>query len=169
MECEQVVFSGHAIQRMFQRGIGLDAVLAVVAQGETVAAYADDKPYRSRLLLGFVDAKPLHVVVAFDESMGACIVVTAYETSARTMGSGLQDKEESMSCVICRNGKTHNGHVTVTVQRGETTVILKRVPAEVCDNCAEYYLSSEVAAQVLERAESAVKSGAEVEILRFAA
>jgi hypothetical protein len=57
----------------------------------------------------------------------------------------------------------------VTLQRGETTVILKRVPADVCDNCGEYYLSSEVAAQVLERAELAVKSGAEVEILRFAA
>ena len=77
--------------------------------------------------------------------------------------------EESLSCVICRNGKTLDGHVTVTLQRGETTVILKRVPADVCDNCGEYYLSSEVAAQVLERAELAVKSGAEVEILRFAA
>ena len=74
-----------------------------------------------------------------------------------------------MICVICKNGKTQNGHVTVTVHRGETTVILKRVPADVCDNCGEYYLSSEVAARVLERAESAVKSGAEVEILRFAA
>jgi len=74
-----------------------------------------------------------------------------------------------MSCAICRNGRTHNGYVTVTVQRGETTVILKLVPADVCDTCGEYYLSSEVSAQVLERAESAVKSGAEVEILRFAA
>jgi YgiT-type zinc finger domain-containing protein len=74
-----------------------------------------------------------------------------------------------MSCVICRNGKTLDGHVTVTVQRGETTVILKQVPADVCDNCGEYYLSSEVTAQVLEKAESAVQSGAEVEILRFAA
>jgi YgiT-type zinc finger domain-containing protein len=74
-----------------------------------------------------------------------------------------------MSCVICRNGTTHRGIVTVTLQRGETTVILKQVPADVCDNCGEYYLSSEVTAQVLEKAESAVKSGAEVEILRFAA
>jgi YgiT-type zinc finger domain-containing protein len=74
-----------------------------------------------------------------------------------------------MSCVICRNGTTHKGHVTVTVQRGETTVILKRVPADVCDNCGEYYLSSEVGTQVLERAEAAVKSGAEVGILKFAA
>ena len=74
-----------------------------------------------------------------------------------------------MSCVICRNGTTRHGSVTVTLQRGETTFILKQVPADVCDNCGEYYLSSEVSAQVLQRAEAAVKSGAEVEILRFAA
>ena len=74
-----------------------------------------------------------------------------------------------MNCVICRNGTTNSGYVTVTLQRGETTVILKHVPADVCDTCGEYYLSSEVAAQVLEKAESAVRSGAEVEILRFAA
>jgi YgiT-type zinc finger domain-containing protein len=59
--------------------------------------------------------------------------------------------------------------VTVTLQRGDTTVILKQVPAEVCENCGEYYLSDLVTAQVMERAEAAVKSGAEVEILRFAA
>ena len=93
MECEQVVFSGHAIQRMFQRGIGLDAVLAVVAQGETVAAYADDKPYPSRLLLGFVDAKTLHVVVALDESMGACIVVTAYEPTLEQWGADFRTRK----------------------------------------------------------------------------
>lgn len=74
-----------------------------------------------------------------------------------------------MTCVICKNGETRSGHVTVTVQRGDTTVILKQVPADVCDNCGEYYLSSETAARVLQRAEAAVSSGAEVEILRFAA
>lgn len=74
-----------------------------------------------------------------------------------------------MNCVICRNGETHSGTVTVTLQRGETTIILKQVPADVCENCGAYYLSSEVTAQVLAKAESAVQSGAEVEILRFAA
>jgi YgiT-type zinc finger domain-containing protein len=71
------------------------------------------------------------------------------------------EKEDEMSCVICRNGTTRGGSVTVTLQRGETTVILKQAPADICDNCGEYYLSSEVTAQILERAESAVKSGAE--------
>ena len=57
----------------------------------------------------------------------------------------------------------------MTLQRGETSVVLKQVPAGVCENCGEYYLSSEVTAQVMQRAESAVKNGAEIEIVRFAA
>jgi hypothetical protein len=57
----------------------------------------------------------------------------------------------------------------VSLQRGDTTVILKQVPADVCENCGAYYFSDTVTAQVLERAETAVKSGAAVEILKFAA
>ena len=74
-----------------------------------------------------------------------------------------------MTCTICRNGETRPGSVTVSLQRGECTVIVKGVPADVCANCAEYYLSDDVAAKVLDRAENAVKSGAEVEIVRYAA
>ncbi len=74
-----------------------------------------------------------------------------------------------MKCTICRHGGTEPGLVTVSLQRGDSTIILKQVPAEVCEDCGEYYLSSEVTAQVLERAEAAVNSGAEVQILRFAA
>jgi YgiT-type zinc finger domain-containing protein len=74
-----------------------------------------------------------------------------------------------MKCVVCKNGETHPGEVTVTLQREGTTVILKNVPADVCENCGEYYLSESIAAQVTARAEAAVESGAEVEILRFAA
>ncbi|MHB1361929.1 MAG: type II toxin-antitoxin system MqsA family antitoxin [Thermoleophilia bacterium] len=74
-----------------------------------------------------------------------------------------------MKCVICKEGETHSGEVTVTLQRGDTTVIIKNVPAEICENCGEYYLDEDVTESVLTRAEEAVKSGAEVEILRFAA
>lgn len=74
-----------------------------------------------------------------------------------------------MKCVICRNGETRPGETTVSLQRGETTVILKHVPADICENCGEYYLASDTAGLVLEKAEVAVKSGAEIEILKFAA
>ncbi len=74
-----------------------------------------------------------------------------------------------MTCVFCKQGATNPGTVTTTLQRGETTVILKGVPAEVCGDCGEYYLSEEITDQVLQRAEEAAARGAEVEILRFAA
>lgn len=74
-----------------------------------------------------------------------------------------------MNCVICRNGETEPGRVTVSLTRGETTIIVKAVPADVCTNCGEYYLSSQTAEVVARRADNAARNGAEVEILRFAA
>ena len=74
-----------------------------------------------------------------------------------------------MKCVICREGQTATCQAVVTLQRGESTIIFKNVPADVCTNCGEYYLSESVTDQLLTRAEAAVQSGAELEILRFAA
>ena len=74
-----------------------------------------------------------------------------------------------MKCGICRTGDTRPGMATITLQRGEATVIIKGVPAEVCANCGEYYLSEPVAGEVLERADRAAERGTQVEILRYAA
>ncbi len=74
-----------------------------------------------------------------------------------------------MNCVICKQGQTQAGLVTVTLEREGAIVVFKRVPAEVCENCGEYYLSDEVTGKLLERAEEAIASGAEVEIRRYAA
>lgn len=74
-----------------------------------------------------------------------------------------------MNCVICKTGQLAEGTATVTLQRGETTIVIKDVPAQVCDNCGEYYLSDELSREVLAMAEAAVTTGAEVEILRWAA
>jgi len=74
-----------------------------------------------------------------------------------------------MRCVLCKQGDVRPGKVTVSLQRGDTTVIIKGVPAEVCENCGEYYLEENISEQVLSMAEEAVKKNAEVEILRFAA
>jgi len=74
-----------------------------------------------------------------------------------------------MKCVICKHGMTQEGKVTVTLQREMTTIVVKDVPAEVCENCGEYYLSESVTEKLSARAEEAVKNGTEVEIFRFAA
>jgi YgiT-type zinc finger domain-containing protein len=74
-----------------------------------------------------------------------------------------------MKCLFCKHGDTKPGEVTVTLQRGEATIIIKGVPAEVCENCGEYYLSDIVTDRVMRIAQDAVAKGAEVEILRYAA
>jgi YgiT-type zinc finger domain-containing protein len=74
-----------------------------------------------------------------------------------------------MHCVLCRQGKTRPGNVTVTLERGGTVVIFKGVPADVCENCGEYDLTGAVTDRLLSLAEEAVRHGAEVEILRYAA
>ncbi len=74
-----------------------------------------------------------------------------------------------MICVICKHGESKPGTTTVTLQRGETIVVLKGVPADICDNCGECYLSKSVTERIMARAEDAVRNGAEIEIIRYAA
>lgn len=74
-----------------------------------------------------------------------------------------------MECVICKQGRTQPGRTTVTLQREQTTVVIKDVPADICDNCGEYYLSEEVTQRVQALAENAFKLGVEVEVLKYAA
>jgi YgiT-type zinc finger domain-containing protein len=74
-----------------------------------------------------------------------------------------------MKCVICKQGETHLGTVTVTLERGETTLVFKHVPAQVCENCGEAYVDAETTDQLLCTAEAAVKAGVQVEVREFVA
>lgn len=78
-------------------------------------------------------------------------------------------KIKNMECVICKNGMMKDGHVTVTLQRGESVIVIKNVPAFVCENCGEYKLSESVAARVMQIAEESVTKHVEIEVLQFAA
>lgn len=74
-----------------------------------------------------------------------------------------------MNCVICRTGEMAPGSVTVTLQREESVVVIKDVPAQVCADCGEYYLETAVAERIHSLGEGAVARHAEVEVLRYAA
>ena len=77
--------------------------------------------------------------------------------------------EATMTCVLCKTGQPQPGTVTVTLERNRTVVVFKDVPAEVCQNCGEYYLSQSVTERIYKQAEEAVQRNAEVEVLRYAA
>ncbi|MEQ9370864.1 MAG: DUF4258 domain-containing protein [Coleofasciculus chthonoplastes F3-SA18-01] len=78
MDCQNLVFSRHAIQQMFLRRISKGDVKTVVAYGEVIEENLDDTPFPSYLLLYFVEGKPIHVVFSYDESTDTGYVVTAY-------------------------------------------------------------------------------------------
>ncbi|MCK5232415.1 MAG: DUF4258 domain-containing protein [Desulfobulbaceae bacterium] len=78
IKCKKISFSGHAVQRMYERRISKFQVMSVVESGAIIAEYPDDTPYPSYLLNGIADNKPLHLVVALDNSNSSCYIVTVY-------------------------------------------------------------------------------------------
>ena len=72
-----------------------------------------------------------------------------------------------MKCVICKYGETKLGTMTATLSRSDTTVVVKEVPAEICDNCGEEYLSQEMSSYLFKTAEAAIKSGIQVDVRKY--
>jgi Domain of unknown function (DUF4258) len=79
---ERLVFRVHAIQRMYQRSISEEEVRVVIKTGETIEDYPADFPYASRLVLGWLGPRPVHVVVADNTIDRENIVITVYEPDA---------------------------------------------------------------------------------------
>jgi len=75
----KLVFRVHALRRMFERNFSVDDIRAVIDDGETIEDYQGDKPFPSRLVLGWRGARPVHVVVADNLRQNELIVVTVYE------------------------------------------------------------------------------------------
>jgi len=74
-----------------------------------------------------------------------------------------------MNCLICKQGELRAGSVTVTLERGTTTLVFKQVPAQVCENCGEAYVDEAISAQLLQAAAAAHAAGVQVEVRAFAA
>ena len=76
---KKVIYRMHAIQRMFEREITENDVNTVIMDGKIIQDYPDDKPYPSKLVLGFVKNRPLHIVYADNFEQNEQIVITVYE------------------------------------------------------------------------------------------
>jgi YgiT-type zinc finger domain-containing protein len=64
-----------------------------------------------------------------------------------------------MICLICRQAELENGFTSVKLQRGETHLIISKVPARVCPSCGEAFVGEEVAARLLQSAQNAIHAG----------
>ena len=73
-----------------------------------------------------------------------------------------------MKCVICKNGETEPGSTIFTFTDDETIVVVKDVPAKICDNCGEEYLDSETTRRLLDGSVGEVNHDVEVQVRDYA-
>lgn len=76
--CSSISFTGHALRRMFERGLMNNEVLFAIQTGEVIMDYPDDRPHPSQLRLGWVGEKAIHDLVSQASGNDACYVITAY-------------------------------------------------------------------------------------------
>ncbi|MDB5905649.1 MAG: hypothetical protein JWM26_4527 [Betaproteobacteria bacterium] len=89
----KLTLRAHALRRMFERAVSVNDVREVLDHGETIADYPADTPYPSRLLLGWVGTRPLHVVAAYNHAENEAIIVTVYEPDPAAWETDFRSKK----------------------------------------------------------------------------
>lgn len=74
-----------------------------------------------------------------------------------------------MKCVICQYGETEPGTATVAFTRGDTTIVIRDVPAQICTTCGEEYVDAVTGRRLSQIAEKAVHEGVQVDVRRYQA
>jgi len=92
MQYRKLFFSGHATTQMFKRNISVNQVEVILKDGKIIKNYPDDKPFPSYLLLGFIEKRPLHIVISVDKS-GNCYIITAYEPDIKIWEENFETKK----------------------------------------------------------------------------
>lgn len=70
-----------------------------------------------------------------------------------------------MRCPICGHGETSPGTATLVLERDALTMVVRHVPAKVCENCGEGYFDETAAASALAHAEA--RDGVKVEVREY--
>ena len=74
-----------------------------------------------------------------------------------------------MICLHCKTSIPKLGKTNVMLKRDGHFVIIKNVPADVCPNCSEYYLSGLIADSALKQADIVFQKNEEVQVLQLKA
>ena len=79
---------------MFERGISVEGIKQILKTGLIIPIHRDedDKPYPSYLVLGFINKKPVHVLVAQNKEENICIIVTVYNPDKKLWNKDFKTK-----------------------------------------------------------------------------
>jgi YgiT-type zinc finger domain-containing protein len=71
-----------------------------------------------------------------------------------------------MNCTLCK-AELIKDNVNHIIDLGEGIIIIKNVPANVCTQCGEYYVDTQVALKLENIVDEAKKNKAEILILNY--
>lgn len=78
---------------MFERNISEVEVREVIEADDVIERYPDELPCPSRLLVGFPNKRPLHVVATQSKS-GATVIITVYEPDPEQWEPGFRRRRK---------------------------------------------------------------------------
>ena len=95
----KIIFRIHAIERMFERSIGVKDIRSALENGETIENYADEAAYPGRLILAQRGKRPLHIVAADNETVDEVIVITGYRPDRSRWTDDFKQRRDEVSGV----------------------------------------------------------------------
>lgn len=93
----KVLWTYHASMRLARRTLTRADVFAAAAGFELVEAYPDDKYFPSYLVLGVVEAGPIHVLVATDVEGDNIRIMTAYRPDPAEWEADMRTRRKKKS------------------------------------------------------------------------
>ena len=87
IKSKRVEWKLHSLKRMLERSISREDIYQVLLNGEMIESYPNDEPFPSFLILGFVDKRPIHVVVAYNKYDDFISIITTYEPDSEIFTS----------------------------------------------------------------------------------
>jgi YgiT-type zinc finger domain-containing protein len=74
-----------------------------------------------------------------------------------------------MNCIVCKIGSTQPGKATVTIDKGQTVVVIRDTPAQVCTTCGEEYIDAGTMRDLEKLVADAQKAGLNIAVQHFKA
>ena len=72
-----------------------------------------------------------------------------------------------MKCVICKHGELKPGVTSLLFEKNKSTIVIKGVPVDMCDNCGEIYVPDKTAEQIMSLLESVESQGIIIDVRNF--
>ena len=73
-----------------------------------------------------------------------------------------------MICLLCRQAETVDGFTSAAIERDETRLVVRQIPARVCPSCGEAYMDEDVAVALLRELDELTATGIMETVVQFA-